>query len=221
MKIDFITDSYGGPRIHKHIEEVAIQQTFPELCKTELIKLDHDIEIDFASFRKVTDLPALFEKYKGADIYVIQAGIVDAYPRPLSQQLTTSQSFFAKFLRRMIRIKRSFFIKYVNNKPWTTEQEFAKAVESVCDNNKAKLIWINIAPVNLLQEKETPGANQAIRNLNTILSGIIKNYSNCIELDIYNLLMNTKDYEVYLHPIDSHLNREGNKFYADEILKLL
>jgi hypothetical protein len=203
------------------MEEVSYEQTFPSLSKLELIKYGHEVEIDYASFRKSTDLPSLFEKHKDADIYIIQAGIVDAYPRPLSQQLTISQSFLAKSLRRIIRLNRRFFIKYVRNKPWTTEQEFAEAVEKVCRNSKAKLIWINIAPVNLLQEKETPGANNAIRNFNKILSDVIKKHSNCVELNIYNLLTSTKNYEIYLHPIDSHLNKEGNRFYADEILKLL
>lgn len=220
MKITFITDSYGGPRIHKNIEEVTKQQTFPELSKAGLVNLGYDVEVDYASFRKVTDIPALLEKHKGADIYVIQTGIVDAFPRPLSQQLTISQSFFAKFLRRVIRIKRSFFIKYIFNKPWTTIQEFAMAVETACINNKAKLVWINIAPVNFFQEKETPGANRAIKNLNIILSRVLKKYSNCSELDIYNLMLNTKNYEIYLHPKDSHLNKEGNIFYADKILEL-
>jgi hypothetical protein len=220
MKITFITDSYGGPRIHQKLEDVSIDQTFPSLSKIELIKLGHDVEIDYASFRKSTDLPFLFEKHKDADIYIIQTGIVDAYPRPLTQQLTISQSFLAKSLRRIIRLNRRFFIKYVRNKPWTAEEEFIKAIDKVCQNSKVKLIWINIAPINLLQEKETPGANKAIRNLNKILSNTIKNYSNCIELDIHNLLMSSKNYEIYLHPTDSHLNKLGNRFYANELLKL-
>lgn len=221
MKVLFITDSYGGTRVHNGIEEVNIKQTYPELAKAELLKLGHEVEIDFAGFRKITDLPALFKKHTAFDVCVIQAGVVDLYPRALTQKCTISKKTIAKLLRKIIRLRRSFFLKYIYNKPWSNESEIINAIETICNKSKAKLIWVNVAPVNIFQEKESPGANQSIKKFNSLLNQVIKKYPNCQEVNIFDLLMKTDNYEIYLHSKDSHLNIEGNKFYADELLKCL
>src|SRR4051812_26081179 len=108
MEIVFITDSYGGPRIHGNGTGVELPHTYPELVKKELEGKGYTVRTDHASFRKITDLPEVLKSYPDADLYVLQAGIVDLYPRPLSQRLTLSQSFFAKILRRMVRLNRRF-----------------------------------------------------------------------------------------------------------------
>lgn len=221
MKVLFIADSYGGTRVHNGIEEVNIKQTYPELAKAELLKLGHEVVIDFAGFRKITDLPALFQKHTDFDVCVIQAGVVDLYPRALSQKYTISKKIIPKLLRRIIRLRRSFFIKYIYNKPWSDESEIINAIETICNKNKAKLIWVNVAPVTIFQEKESPGANQSIKKMNTILKQGIKKHPDCMELDIFNLFMKMEDYQFYLHSKDSHLNIEGNKFYAKEVLKCI
>jgi lysophospholipase L1-like esterase len=221
MKIIFITDSFGGPRIHNGIEEVNLDHTYPELVKKELTKLGHEVQIDYASFRKVTDLPEIVKKQNNYDLYIIQTGIVDLYPRALTHKYTISQKRAAKLLRRIIRLNRSFFIKYIYNKPWSTENEVRDAFETVCSNSKADLILINVAPVNAFQERESPGANAAIKKINAILSEVKEKHAKCLELDIFDLLLQTKDYESYLHSKDSHLNIKGNIFYANELLKLV
>lgn len=221
MRISIITDSYGGERMHKQLVEVSKEETYPELIKKKLEAQGHEVECDYAAYRKITDLPTVLEKKNKADIYIFQAGVVDAYPRTLSHLYTVSQHFFAKLIRRIIRLNRAFFIRYVYNKPWSSELEIQKAIEKICTTYQEKLIWVNIAPVNAYQERETPGANQAIKNTNALLSKIINKYPHCIELNIFDLLMKTNKYESYLHPVDSHLNKAGNIFYADEILNTI
>jgi hypothetical protein len=221
MKIVIITDSYGGPRVHKGITEVSAEETYPVIVSNKLREKGHEVKVDYASFRKITDVAAIIRLYPGADLYIIQAGIVDAYPRPLSQELTISQSLPAKMLRKLIRMNRKFFIRYVRSKPWTTEKQFREALLDVCENCRSRLLWINIAPVNDFQEKETPGANAAITKLNKIMAIIISQFHNSQLLDIDGALHASGDYESYLHPVDSHLNKKGNILYADEILKKL
>jgi hypothetical protein len=221
MKFTFITDSYGNFRIHNNIEEVNKQSTYPELVKTKLLSLGHMADIDCASFRKVTDLPLLLKKYDDSDVYIIQLGIVDAYPRVLSKKHTISQSLITKALRKIIRKNRPFFIKYIHSKPWTTELTFRKVINEICNNKQSTLIWINIPPVNHFQEKDTPGANQSIKKYNEILKFEITKYAHCKLLDIFGLFMQDEDYEKYLHPVDSHLNILGNMMYANELLKMM
>jgi len=221
MRIVFITDSYGGARIHKNEIGVSSSQTYPELLKQELVPMGHEVLIDFAAFRKLTDLPKLFLNYSEADVYVFQAGIVDCYPRVLSQELTISQNAFAKLIRKLIRINRSFFIRYIYNKPWSSEKEVLNAITAVCSSTTAKMIWLNVAPVNAFQERETPGANAAIVAFNTLLSSNLTKHKNAILLDIYTQLMKTETYEMYIHEHDSHLNIEGNKLYTKEVLNVL
>ena len=111
-------------------------------------------------------------------------------------------------------------LKYIYNKPWSTENELIKTIEYVCCRIKDKSIWINVAPVNKFQEQESPGANENIKNFNNTLSKVLKKHDNCGELDIFNILKNKKDFEIYCHKGDSHLNVDGNKLYSEELLKL-
>lgn len=217
MRIIFITDSYGGPRIHGNMEDISAARTYPELAKIELAKEGHEVLIDHASFRKITDLPELLKKYPNGDLYVLQAGIVDLYPRPLSQKLTLSQSVAAKSLRRLVRLNRAFCIKYINNTPWSSEQEIRNALSEILSSG-IKCIWINAAPVNEYQNKQTPGANASIVRFNALLGEELKKYPNCHLLNIHERLMSEKDPELYMHPVDSHMNKEGNRFYAEAIL---
>lgn len=220
MKLVILTDSYGSPRIHANTYAVQPYQTYPEIIK-EALKNDHTIVIDHLSYRKTVELPALIEKHNDADVFVLQSGVVDAYPRVLNQKNTLSQEFIYKLIRRIVRLNRSFFIKYISNKPWTTQKDYETAVQKIIENKKQKFIWINIAPVNKYQDKDTPGANGAIKIYNDILEKNIKGHSNHYLLDIYNILISKNNYEGCMHKVDSHLNVEGNKLYAECILKIL
>ncbi len=220
MKIVILADSYGGPRIHDNTVEVNENQTYPLLIKYSFLNV-HDVEIDYKSFRKVADLPSLLTKYMSADVFVLQAGIVDAYPRVLNQERTISSSFINKLLRKIIRLNRAFFIKYVHSKTWVSELDYRKSIEQIVKTSGKKYLWVNIAPVNQFQEKETPGANESIRRYNSILSETIAGIENHFLVDVHTELVQNENYESFLHPKDSHLNTDGNKFYAELISKKL
>lgn len=216
MKIVILADSYGGPRIHKNVVEVNESETFPVILRNMFP--EHHFIVDFLSFRKITDMPNLVNKYSDADVIVIQAGIVDAYPRVISHERTVSASFFNKLIRKVIRLNRAFFIKYIRSKTWTSINEFERAIHLVKEQFAGKLIWVNIAPVNAFQNKDTPGANASIAHFNSVLNKHIKDD---LLVDIHSFLLDQIDYEKYLHPVDSHLNVLGNKLYAEQIAEKL
>lgn len=211
-----LADSYGGPRIHKNVVEVNESETFPVILRNMFP--EHHFIVDFLSFRKITDMPNLVNKYSDADVIVIQAGIVDAYPRVISHERTISASFLNKLIRKTIRLNRAFFIKYISSKPWTSIQEFEKSIRIVKEQFKGQLIWVNIAPVNTFQNKDTPGANASIAKFNSVLNKAI---IDDLLVDVHSFLLMQIDYEKYLHPIDSHLNVLGNKLYAERIAEKL
>ncbi|HVD98334.1 MAG TPA: hypothetical protein VNB90_09030 [Cytophagaceae bacterium] len=219
MKIVILTDSYGGPRLHNGVSDVKKEETYPELVKKNLPA--HEVIIHYESFRRLIHLPALLEQYKEADLYILQAGIVDLYPRPLTYGNTISQDFFIKVLRRLVRLNRRFVVNYIYKKPWSTEAQVRKAIQEVCKKVSSKILWLNIPPVNKLQNYKTPGANAAIQWTNEILHEEINKYKNSSELDLYTKFTSMPDYEHYLHANDSHLNVKGNMLYAVEILNFL
>ncbi|MBL7890830.1 MAG: SGNH/GDSL hydrolase family protein [Bacteroidia bacterium] len=216
MKIVILADSYGGPRIHNNVVEVNESETFPVIIQK--LFPEHTFIVDYLSFRKMTDMPSLINTHRDADIIVIQSGIVDAYPRVISHERTISTSFFNKLIRKIIRMNRAFFIKYIRSKTWTSINEFERAISTVKEEFSGKLIWVNIAPVNAFQNKDTPGANESITRFNSVLNEYIKDD---LLVDVHSFLLNQIDYEKYLHPIDSHLNVLGNKLYAERIAEKL
>lgn len=211
-----LADSYGGPRIHNNIVEVNESETFPVIIRN--LFPEHTFIVDYLSFRKMTDMPSLVNRYLDADILVIQSGIVDAYPRVISHEQTISTSFFNKLIRKIIRLNRAFFIKYIRSKTWTSINEFESAISTVKEEFSGKLIWVNIAPVNAFQNKDTPGANESIARFNSVLNRFIKDD---LLVDVHSFLLDQIDYEKYLHPVDSHLNVLGNRLYAEQIAEKL
>jgi hypothetical protein len=222
MKIAIITDSFGGPRIHNGREEVSMDQTYPVIMKDKLKSFGHEVEVDYVSYRRIIDLPEVISRYSAFDIYIFQAGIVDMYPRPLSMMHTLSQAFFWKLYRRIIRLNRRFFIKFLNNVTWSTVEEVNDAIEKVCKQlGNKRMIWVNVAPVNAYMEYHTPGANKAIDLTNTIIQKVLTAYSTAQLLDINTIFKKSQNLHELLHPIDAHLTQKGNQLYAEEISKLL
>lgn len=219
-KIFIITDSYGGERKYGHNIIVPLEKTFPYLI-SEKLKNKYDVEFSAGSFRKMTEIAELLKKNTSSEIYIIQAGIVDCFPRPLSQKRTISQSFLNKSCRKIIRANRRFFIKYVRNKPWTTQKEFQNCLETIGTTlTKKQVLFIGIAPVNKRQNQETPGANANIVKYNTMIESACNKFKFTF-VDIYKLITSENDYESFLINEDSHLNCKGNEFYYKQIISNL
>jgi hypothetical protein len=217
--IYILADSYGGERIHGKDVDVSKEQTYPQLLKNKFKSIS--FSIDAASFRKITDFPHILDGLTDTyDLYVLQGGIVDCYPRPLSQKNTISQSFLPKVIRRVVRTNRSFFIKNIRNRPWSSKQEVENALVAAFEKLKdKKVLFVNIAPVNSFQNKQTPNANKNIDDYNLIIKNICKKHPLVTLVDVNEQLKNSKEMESFMHNSDSHLNIKGNILYADMISK--
>lgn len=216
-----LADSYGGVRKHSNVTEVALTETYPYLLKS--IFTNFQFSIDTASYRKITDFPNIINGLEfSPEIYILQAGIVDCYPRPLSQQLTISQSIFAKALRRIIRMNRKFFINYIRNKPWSTINEVENSLKTIFTGLASKkIIFINIAPVNNFQNNQTPKANENIAKYNEAIQRICDKFKNVQLIDVHNKLKYDPEMESYMNQNDSHLNVKGNMLYSKLISEVL
>lgn len=218
MYFTIITDSYGGPRVHNDAGAVSEAATYPVLLKQELEKRGHHVSISHASFRKITDLPELVKKSGRSDVYVLQAGIVDLYPRPLSQEYTVSQAFLPKLVRRIIRLNRRFFIKYLSNRSWSSPEQVYNAVKECMVNNNVRFFWVNVPPVNRFQEHQTPGANASIDHVNALIAKAVAECNHADIVDVAKHFKQLTNMESYLHPVDSHLNNKGNLEYYQCIM---
>lgn len=222
MHIRIITDSYGSPRPHKGSFEVPATATYPEILKKSLEKEGHQVFCDYRSFRKTTELPKIVQEASKADLYIFQTGVVDVYPRPLNQWMTSSASTFAKALRRLIRSKRAFIIRYIYRKPWSTHSELEKAIQEVCTLTMGSTsLWVNVAPVNAYQEAITPGANASIVAYNELLYSTTQAFQHAAIVNVYDSMVKSDNFEQYLHPEDAHLNIAGNRLYVDLIQQQL
>ncbi len=217
--IYILADSYGGERIHNKVVDVSKEQTYPYLLKNKFNSIK--FSVDTASFRKLTDFPFIIDSItENFEMYVLQGGIVDCYPRPLSQKNTISQSFLPKVIRKIVRSNRSFFIKNIRSRPWSSKEEVQNALTNVFEKLKnKKVIFINIAPVNFFQDKQTPKANKNIDDYNRIIKQVCDKFSNVIFINVNEKLKCDTEMESYMHTTDSHLNIKGNMFYANLISK--
>lgn len=216
-----LADSYGGERIHGKDVDVSKEQTYPQLLKNKFKSIS--FSIDTASFRKITDFPDILNGLTDEfDLFILQGGIVDCYPRPLSQKNTISQSFLPKVIRRIVRTNRSFFIKNIRNRPWSSKQEVENALNTVFNKLKdKKILFVNIAPVNDFQNKQTPNANKNIDDYNLSIKNICAKHPHVILVDVNEQLKNSPEMDSFMHKLDSHLNVKGNTLYADMISKYL
>ena len=209
-----LADSYGGQRVFKGITDVPLDKTYPYLFKAHFTNLQ--TEINTASFRKMTEIPALCNENKNFDLLIVQAGIVDCFPRALSQKLTQSQSFFAKSLRKIIRLKRSIFLRLFRNKPWTSPSEFKNSIISIIESAAGRpILFLNIAPVNEKQEKENPGAKESIVRYNQLLTFATEGQSTVHIIDVHKVLEPISNRKQMLHSTDSHINSNGNMLYFE------
>ena len=207
-----IADSFGGERKHEGKFKVQLEETYPEILKRKiLLKIEHDCK----NYRKFIELINFETQIKKFDIIIIQLGIVDIYPRPLNQKITMSQSILSQILKKIVRIFRSFVLKYIYNKPWSSYEELENVFEWLLNFNK-KIIFVGCSPITDIQEKESPGASNAIMKFNYWLQNKCFEYNSTYYIDVFKYT--SENISEFLHPIDSHLTKSGNSLYADLII---
>lgn len=217
-KILLCGDSFGTPREGDPSRFVSLEQTWPYIVKDKLA--GYEVFIDFKVYRKLIDIGHVIEKYPDIDTVVIQAGIVDIFPRPLPEKYSVSRSFASKLLRRVIRFNKSFWIKYIYSKPYVDSQIVFNFLVKLSEKYPDRQFYlINVCPISKSQELNNPNANRAISEYNFSLNEIINGIPNFKILELAQEMQRVGN-EKFIYEWDSHFNAEGNRLLAKLLLQV-
>lgn len=218
-KILLAGDSFGTQRVHHGIVDVPFERTWPEQVKRRFNdKLN--ICTDFKQFRRLVDSTTIIGEHTDASLIIVQAGIVDCFPRPLSHRLSTSNKLMHKIVRQLVRPVRREWINYANRTTFATSQELEKAItDIIIQQPKRRVGFITVTP-QTGKPALTPGAQEAIFDFNDLLRRVCNKYDNAFLIDIH-LVVLARGYKKFLHPSDAHLNQAGNDLLSDIVSSVI
>lgn len=206
MNILLIGDSFGAPRKGKNGKNcVDLSQTWPVLIKEELEKKGLLVAIDFKPYRMLDEIIDILEdvhvKY---DLIVIHAGIVDSFPRPLPQTLFYSKSKWAKFIRKMIKPIRFFWLNHIFCQPMKSQQILEKKLRELFSYSKeSHYLLIGITKQFHKEAVNTPKQAFFLEECNKMFERVVSDRVNFLDMSHFN---NPCCYS----ESDSHFNVEGN-----------
>jgi hypothetical protein len=217
--IGLIGDSFGTRRGHGTDVDVPDDATWPQQVRRALSPLV--VDVDFRPFRKLTECPDLLATRLDSPLAIVQAGIVDCYPRPLSQDWSRSPHLVCKIVRRAIRPVRREWVNYVARTTWSSRAELVVAVEAMLRQSPTRQVgFVTAAPVLREHAAETPGAQEAIFEFNDLLRETVGRFANGFVIDLHSALL-AAGHRRLLSPHDSHLNQAGNDWFAAEVLRAI
>jgi hypothetical protein len=217
--IQLIGDSFGTKRVHGSVVEVPDEATWPHQVQRAFAP--GVVDIDFRPFRKLTECPELLMDRTDCELAIAQAGLVDCYPRPLSQSLSRSPHLACKLLRRLIRPVRRGWVNYVHATTWSSRAELVVAIEALLKQSPTRQTgFITAAPVLREHALYTPGAQEAIIEFNDLLRETVARFTNGFLIDLHTAVL-AAGYRRYLSPWDSHLNQAGNDWLAEVVRQQL
>ncbi|WP_342600375.1 SGNH/GDSL hydrolase family protein [Psychrobacillus sp. FSL H8-0483] len=210
MRILVAGDSLGLPRpnrINNYSPDetelaVAYENTYSSIVNKNLLehfKMDPFIEMINRS-RRFQTMKNVYEEFTDhlffyePDVIIIQVGIVDCWFREsLNGKQMVDKVSFEKYLSNILML--------LNMRP-------------LC-----KLIIIGISPTSKKMEKKFVGINSEIRLYNEILKAHVDN-KNVFYVDMEKHV-DSEQTQRYLLPDDHHLNRDGNKLVAEQLICIL
>lgn len=216
-KILLVGDSFGTERKHNTEVEVPLQDTWPKQVQEKTIGMK--VDIDFKPFRRIVECVDLIETDANYDLVIIQAGIVDCFPRPFPLNFSKSMKLINRIVRRIVRPVRREWINYVYRTRWSSENEIISAIQTI--NKRVfpnKVGYITVAPLLNRDAQLTPGAQESIFDFNDLLRELSKSSPNMFIIDLHTELLSA-GFKKYLSSYDSHLNKEGNFFLRDIVLQ--
>lgn len=210
MRILVAGDSLGLPRPHRinsySPEEtdlaVSYENTYSSIINKELLdyyKMEPYIEVINRSRRSQTikNVAAEFTDhlfFYEPDVIIMQVGIVDCWFRENldGKQIVDRDSY---------------------------QQHLLKILELLAHRPACKLIIIGIAPTSVKMQKKFPGINREIRLYNQILKESVDSKAVFyIDMEEY---VDSWQAQKYLLPDGHHLNQEGNRLVAEQVISML
>jgi hypothetical protein len=220
-EILLIGDSFGVERVHSGVVDVPYDMTWPELVKAQYVK-SHEVKIesDFKAFRLLDELLDILDKKLDGSSYnlvIIEAGLVDCFPRPLPKKLFRSRNIICRLLRKFISYIRSFWLNNIYCHPMVQKEALVdKLIKLVNKFPEVELIYITMTPQLHEQAVNTPNQAAIIDSYNDEIKRASSQYDN---FEIFDF--NAVCCQMYLHPVDSHLTLAGNQYLADVVIKII
>lgn len=209
MKILLIGDSFGITRNGDDGENVVQEsQTWPYLVKNNFSSLD--ITSDFIGFRQLQESIEILNNIdKEYNIIIVQAGLVDCFPRVLPEGMFRSKNPFIKLIRKAISKKKTIrekWLKYIYNKPMVPCTILNKKISKLLNNNKTTQFFFAELTDQFHEDAlRSFGHKENIVEFNNMLNHISNNEENMQVLPT-----NKHDEPNFFSPMDSHFNVKGN-----------
>lgn len=216
-----IGDSFGVERVHSGIIDVPYDRTWPALVKEQFVNSTRvKIDSDFKAFRLLDELLDILDiKLEGSSyrVVIIEAGLVDCFPRSLPRTLFRSRNIICRLLRKSISYIRPFWLKNIYCQPMIRKEALVTKFCGVINKfPKIKFIYVTMTPQLHEQAVNTPNQATIIESYN---DEIKRAGSQCDNFEIFDF--NAVCCQMYLHPVDSHLTLAGNQYLADVVIKII
>jgi GDSL-like lipase/acylhydrolase family protein len=226
-------DSLSMPRA---AERISYRQTYAELLCRRIEALGirrrvvlynrsrGGITID-AMLRDFREDSFFFGK-RGGELLIIQAGVVDCAPRPLSRLMRKGVGMLPAGAKaraiRLLHDHRAALLKRGMVFRQTSPERFAEAYAAWIGQACEEFRWvyaINIAPTNLATEARSPGFGESVLRYNAIIADACRDARrpNVRVIDVHNAILHAPD-GVNRHINDRdghHLTAEGHRLYCD------
>lgn len=236
QKLSFYGDSLMVPRpgvvaatqTHSRLLECWLRERYP-LLKWEVLhraRGNHTIS-------EIAAWSASDTKYFGdvrGGVAVVQSGIVDGAPRPVSRQVRRMigrlpkpiRSFAIRFLHRnRRRILHLGFGSVITRLPHF--ESAARTILSRLCVGHDRVFVITICPTNSKTEKHSPGLSRNIVAYNKVWHRVVREHAGRARvIDVHSFMAAQPELDRWLTKEDGHhITEETHRWIADEIIRAL
>lgn len=211
---------------------VAREETYPELLCSALRSAREEGAVLENRSHAGEPIERKFERYAKeglrGDVLILQCGIVDCAPRPISPSLRAAIGKIPGLLRwpivRLLHVARPWLLRL--GLVWrNTSIERFEAVLSTwlarALNEGMMVCVVNIAPTNSAAERQSPGLSASISAYNACIERAVSLQPGSRLVDVHAaILKQGADANPYVNQRDGHhITRAGHRLYADLILE--
>lgn len=216
-RVVLVGDSFGTERRRAGTVSVPQGSTWPRQVERSVTGAVH-LTTDFKPFRRLVECVEVVQRHGAIDLLVLEAGIVDCYPRPLPLGPSHSKHTVMRVVRKLIRPLRRGWVNYIYRTSWSSAAAVREAADALCRQPAVKKIgFVTATPVCGVEALRTPGAQEAIFDFNDLLREVAARSDRAFVVDLHSELLRL-GYRTCLDPIDSHLNQRGNDVLARLVL---
>lgn len=224
MNIGIFSDSLSLPRPLDERDPIFYAEVYSSLVAAELRKFGMEVNIEnFGKRNRTTadELDPWLEDiaYRDFDVIIVHVGINDCVPRLISKRMNKwIKSLSPRLQTNVVRLFKVLetlhLIKRKVSKAYVSLGKFSRNIKEWLAKLKGteKVIFIGIAPPGNFLKKKNQNIEAVVFKYNEAIKKIALD-NNCRFISI--------SQDEYLYYDGIHLNKEGHKFIANNILKEL